>query len=127
MHYGPDHLKEIYGVVFFFILNFMIITTLGFFSSIGLRYWNRPTIFGKKMASNSYDMYLSHYIFVLAFQLVLYIVVPGIPGLFKFVLVSMLSIIFAYIVSEFFIKSFPRATIITTIVMFATMVLLINP
>jgi len=126
MHYGPDHLKEIYGIVFFFILNFLTIATLGFFSSIGLRYWNRPTFFGRKMASNSYDMYLSHYIFVLVFQLILYML-PGIPGLFKFALVSMLSIICAYIVSEFFIKSFPRLSIIATIVMFAAMVLLIHP
>lgn len=123
---GPNHMKEMYGALFFFILNFLTITTLGCFTSIGVRYWNRPTAFGGKMASNSYDMYLSHYIFVLVFQLILF-TLPGVPGLLKFGLVSALSIICAYIVSQFFIKPFPGISILATITMFIAMVLLIRP
>jgi hypothetical protein len=123
---GPDDLKEMYGAVFFFILNFLTIATLGIFTSIGVRYWNRPTTFNRKMASNSYDMYLSHYIFVLLFQLILF-TLPGFPGLLKFGLVSALSIICAYAVSQYFIKPFPRLSIMASVTILIAMVLLIRP
>ena len=123
---GPDHLKEMYGAVFFFILNFLTITTLGFFTSLGVRYWNRPTPLGRKMASISYDLYLSHYIFVLLFQLILF-TLPGIPGVLKFGVVSVLSIICAYLVSQLVIKDHPRISLIATGIIFIAMVLLIRP
>jgi glucans biosynthesis protein C len=123
---SSNHLKEIYGMVFFFILHFLTVAVLGFFTSIGIRYWNRPTDFEGKMTSNSYDMYLSHYVFVIVFQLILF-TFPGVPGLLKFSIVSALSIICAYIVSQFFIKPFPRISILATIIMFIAMVLLIRP
>jgi hypothetical protein len=123
---GPKDSREIYGPIFFFILNFLTISTLGFFSSIAIRYWNRPTAFDGNLASNSYYMYLSHYIFVLAFQLILF-TSPGIPGLLKFGLVSVLSISCAYIVSQFLIKPFPRISILATIITFSVMVLVIRP
>lgn len=123
---GPDHLKEMYGAIFFFILNFLTITTLGFFTSLGIRYLNRPTLLGGKMASISYDLYLSHYIFVLLFQLILF-TLPGIPGVLKFGVVSVVSIICAYMVSQLVIKDHPRISIIATVIMFIAMVLLIHP
>ena len=123
---GPNHLRAIYGPIFFFILNFLTITTLGLFTSIAVRHWNRPTAFAGNLASNSYYMYLSHYIFVLVFQLILF-TFPGVPGLLKFGLVSVLSIVCAYIVSQFCIKPFPRISIITTITIFMVMVLVIHP
>jgi len=123
---GPNQLRAIYGAIFFFILNFLTITTLGFFTSIAVRYWNSPTTFGVNLASNSYYMYLSHYIFVLVFQLILF-TFPGVPGLLKFGLVSALSILCAYIVSQFFIKPFPRISIFATITIFIVMVLVIRP
>ena len=123
---GPNHLRAIYGAIFFFILNFLTITTLGFFTSIAVRYWDRPTAFGGNLASNSYYMYLSHYIFVLVFQLILF-AFPEVPGLLKFGLVSALSIICAYIVSQYVIKPFPRISIFATITLFIVMVLVIRP
>ncbi len=123
---GPDDLKEMYGAVFFFILNFLTIAALGISTSIGVRYWNRSTTFNGKMASNAYDMYLSHYIFVLLFQLILF-TLPGVPGLLKFGLVSALSIICAYAVSQYFIKPFPRLSIMTSVTILIAMVLLIRP
>jgi hypothetical protein len=113
-------------VIFFFILNFLTITTLGFITSIALRYWNHPTAFGANLASNSYYMYLSHYIFVLVFQLILF-TFPGVPGFFKYGLVSVLSITCAYTVSQFCIQPFPRISIFATITLFVGMILVIKP
>ena len=126
MQNGPNNLREMYGAIFFFVLNFLTITTLGFFASIGVRYWNRPTAFAGNMASNSYNMYLSHYIFVLVFQLILF-TFPGVPGLLKFGLVSGLSILCAYTLSQFCIKPFPRVSALATITLFIAMVLVIHP
>ena len=123
---GPNQLRAIYGAIFFFILNFLTITTLGFFTSIAVRYWNSPTTFGGNLASNSYYMYLSHYIFVLVFQLILF-TFPGVPGLLKFGLVSALSIICAYTISRFFIKPFPRISIFATITVLIAMMMVIHP
>jgi uncharacterized membrane protein (DUF485 family) len=123
---GPGDLKELYGAIYFFILNFLTIATLGILTSIGVRYWNRPNTFNRKLASNSYDMYLSHYFFVLIFQLILY-TLPGVPGLLKFGIVSILSIVCAYAVSQFFIKAYPRLSIIVTFIMLIAMVILIRP
>jgi len=126
MHSGQNHLREMYGAIFFFVLNFLTITTLGVVASIGIRYWNRPTAFAGNMASNSYNMYLSHYIFVLAFQLILF-TFPAIPGLLKFGLVAGLSILCAYTLSRFCIKPFPRVSALATIALFIVMVLMIHP
>ena len=121
---GPNHLKEIHGALFFLILNFLTIAALGFLASLGVRYWNRPTRFGRKMASNSYNIYLSHYIFVLIFQLILF-AVPGVPGIVKFGLVSVLSIVCAYAVSQYVIKPFPGTSLFVTIMVCIAMILTI--
>ena len=126
IQHGPNHTKEMYGAVYFFILNFLTIAGLGFLTSLGMRYWNRPTVIGDKMAPISYDMYLSHYLIVLIFQLIL-LMIPGLPGLLKFGLASVLSVICAYITSQFIIKPFPRTSIMALVVMFLLMVLLVRP
>jgi len=61
----------------------------GVMVSLGVRYWNRQTPFSKILATNSYNLYLSHYIFVIGFQLLLFSL-PEIPVLLKFGLVSIL-------------------------------------
>ncbi len=42
-------------------LNYFTITALGLSISLGVRYWNRQTPFNKILATNSYNLYLSHY------------------------------------------------------------------
>lgn len=58
----PEDLKKIFGPVFFFFLNFLTISTLGLSTLLALKYWNRPTALNQNLASNSYNIYLSHYI-----------------------------------------------------------------
>ena len=123
---GPKHFREIGGPIFFLVLNFLTISTLGFFSSIALRYRNLPSTLDQNVASNSYYMYLSHYPFVLVFQLLLFLV-PGVPGLLKFVIVSVLGISCSYAVSQFLIKPFPRTSVFVTITLFIVMALVIHP
>ena len=123
---GPEHLEKIFGPVFFFILNFLTISTLGLFTSLAVRYWNRPTPVNRNLSSSSYYMYLAHYFFVVVFQLILF-TFPGIPGLLKFGIVSALSILCSYIVCQFLIKPFPRISVAVVIIMFVIMASVIHP
>ena len=124
---GPEDLKKVVGPVFFwFCLNFLTISTLGLFTSLALKYWNRTTAVNQGLASNSYNMYLAHYPFVIVFQLV-FLRVSDMTGLLKFVIVSTLSILCSYIVCEYLIKPFPRGTAAAVFIMFILMALVIHP
>ena len=103
-----------------------MISNLGLSASLALKYWNQQTAVNRNLASNSYSMYLAHYIFVIVFQLVLF-AVQGMPGLLKFGIVSVLSIMCAYIVSQFILKPFPRISVALVISLFAVMIFVIHP
>ena len=123
---GSGDLKKIFGPVFFFFLNFLTISTLGLSTSLALKYWNQQTAVSRNLASNSYNMYLAHYLFVIVFQLVLF-TVQGMPGLIKFGIVSVLSIMCTYIVCQFMLKPFPRISVVLTFSLFVIMLLVIHP
>ncbi len=122
---GPEHLERVSGIVSFFLLNFLTISSLGLFASLAIRYWNRPTKANQSLAANSYSMYLTHYVFVLVFQLVLF-TFPGISGLIKFGTVSGLSIVCSYLVSRFLVTPFPRIAVAGAIGLFIVMSLVIH-
>lgn len=123
---GPEYLKNIFGPVFFFFLNFLTISTLGLSTSLALKYWNQPTAINRSLAANSYNIYLAHYLFVIVFQLLLF-TIQGMPGLLKFGMVSVLSIMCTYIVSQFLLKPFPRISVVLAISLFTGMILVIHP
>ena len=47
--------------------------------------------------------------------------IPGVPVVLKFGVVSVLSILCAYLVSQFLIKPFPRITVTVTFIMLIAM------
>ncbi|UCD80822.1 MAG: acyltransferase family protein [Desulfobacterales bacterium] len=127
MLHGSEDLKKIFGPVFFwFCLNFLTISTLGLATSLALKFWNRPTAVNQNLASNSYNMYLAHYLFVIVLQLVL-LTTSNMAGLLKFGIVSTLSILCSYIVCEFLIKPFPRGTTAGVVIMYLLMIFVIYP
>lgn len=117
---------HVYGFLSFPIYSFLTMSILGFFSSLAAKYWNHPTTIDRNLASNSYNMYLSHYIFVLVFQLILF-TIPEIPVLLKFAIVSTSSILCAYLVSQFLIKPFPKLTVVLLSIMLIVMFVVIKP
>jgi len=123
---GTSEMEKLFGLVYWFCLNYFTITALGLSVSLGIRYWNRQTPVNKILTTNSYNLYLSHYIFVIGFQLLL-LTLPEIPALLKFGLVSILSICCGGIVSQYLIKPYPQITIALVTVLFISMVLLIHP
>jgi hypothetical protein len=101
---------ELFGVLYFFIMNFLCFASLGLFSSIGIKYWNKPSVLSQNLAANSFNMYMSHYPFVLFFQFIL-LFIPGIPQIVKYGIVSILSLGFGWLVCQYLIRPFPRATV----------------
>jgi hypothetical protein len=67
---------------------------LGLFVSFARKYWNRQTKWGRSLAENSYRMYLGHYIVPFTFPLLLSSV--SIPVFIKFVIVSVVTLIYSY-------------------------------
>jgi len=108
---GPEDLKKIFGPVFFFFLNFLTISTLGLSTSLALKYWNRPTALNQNLASNSYNIYLSHYIFIIIFQLALF-PVEWMPSLLKFMVISVFGLLSSFAVSRYLLQKRPGFTVI---------------
>jgi hypothetical protein len=110
MHMGPDNLKLTFTLANRFFLNFYTISGLGLTSALAYKYLNRPTPANRNLAVNSYNLYLAHYPFVLAFQL-LFVFLPGVPPIFKYVSVCVLSLLCAFSVSQLLIRRFPKLAI----------------
>ena len=123
---GTEEMEKLFGLLFWFCLNYFTIAAVGLSVSLAVRYWNRQTEFNKILATNSYNLYLSHYVFVIGFQL-LFLTLTGIPVWQKFGLVSILSICCGYVVSQYLIKPYPKITVALVTVLFVSMVLLIHP
>jgi len=123
---GSEGASKLFGMLFWFCLNFFTITAIGLSLSLGIQYLNQASRFDRTMASHSYNLYLSHYIFIIAFQLCL-LMMPGIPVFLKFGLVSLLSICCGCLISHYLIKPHPLSTIGIVAGLSVIMVLFIHP
>jgi hypothetical protein len=85
-----------------------VLSFWGFFVSFGYRYWNRPTELNMRLAENSYNMYLVHYIVPFTFPLLLSNFV--IPVFIKFIIVSVFTLVFSYAFSTFIMKRLSKNT-----------------
>ncbi|HSM70874.1 MAG TPA: acyltransferase family protein [Anaerolineales bacterium] len=83
---------------------------LGFFISFAANRWNASSRFNRELASNSYGMYLAHYVFVMTLPLLLSGWVGG-NVLINFGLVSITTIILSYLVSRYMIQLRPRVLV----------------
>ncbi len=84
---------------------------LGVFTAFASRRWNQATPLNRKLAANSYNMYLVHYVFVLTLPLLLSVWAGG-TALVKFGIVALLTILLSYGVSYYAIKPYPRLVVI---------------
>jgi glucans biosynthesis protein C len=123
---APGNLIIIYQTAAFFIRNLLTMSILGLSVALAIRYWNRPARIDRNLASNSYNLYIAHYPTVIMLQFAL-LFIPGIPGVIKFGIVSVLSIIFTYLVSQFLIKPFPKLTVALLSIMLIVMFVVIKP
>ena len=94
-------------IAFLVLYPLWTLSFLGFFVSFAAKRWNASSRFNRELASNSYDMYLAHYVFVMTLPLLLSGWVGG-NVLVKFGLVSITTIILSYLVSRYMIQLRPR-------------------
>ena len=104
---GPRGMAAAVGFAYFLLVNFLCMATLGLFMSLAHRWWNRPRALDRDLASNSYNIYIAHYVFVIGLQAAL-LQVPGLSGLAKFAITSLLGGALAYTASRLLIKPHPR-------------------
>ena len=121
-----DELKPLYGLIFWFFLNFFTISALGLSFSLAMRYLNRSTPIHRRLAANSFNVYLAHYSLVVGFQLLLMPLI-GVPLLVKFCLVSIGALGGAHLLCQFLIRPYPRLTVALLTGLFAAMVLTLHP
>jgi len=118
--------EEIMGLLFWVVMNFLTVTSLGLCGALAKKYWNCTTPLNRQLSANSYNLYLAHYPFVIGLQLLLYNL-PAIPPPLKFAIVSLVAAIAAYAVSHFLIKPHPKTTIIVMTTLFLGMAVFIRP
>ncbi len=101
------------GLQFAFVVAYPLWTFsfLGMFTAVAAKHWNRATTLNRKLAANSYNMYLAHYVSVMTLPLLLSVWAGG-AALVKFGIVALLTILFSYGVSNYVIKPHPRLVVI---------------
>ncbi len=96
------------------------------FIQLARRYWNNTSPLGRRMAANSYTIYLIHFLIVIFLQLFL-VQWTGGPVLLKFFIVTSGSIIVSYLISQYCIRPFPRLSVYVIYLVFLFFLLTIQP
>ena len=101
------------GLQIAFLISYPLWTLsfLGLFTAFASRRWNHSTLLGRELASNSYYMYLVHYVFVMILPLLLSGWPQG-PVLLKFVIVALSTVVLSFLLSKFVINKFPRLVVV---------------
>jgi hypothetical protein len=98
-------------LAFVVLYPFWTLSFLGLFTAFAFRCWNRSTPLGRELAAHSYQMYLSHYTFVMTLPSLLGRWTGG-PTLAKFGIVATLTLLLSYAVSKTVLKPHPRLVVL---------------
>jgi len=105
-----------FGVAYVLIRHFIVIAFLLMFITFSVKYWNRSSKLNDALSASSYNIYLVHMVFVVTIQFLLNQWFWEIPY-FKFVLVSLGSILLSFWVGYFGISPYPKRSITGIIVL----------
>jgi hypothetical protein len=81
-------------LIFCVVYPLWTLSFLGLFLSIGLKYWNHPSKYKRRLSEYSYMMYLVHY--SIPFTLPLMLHGLSIPALLKFIITALATLLFSY-------------------------------
>ena len=96
---GKAHFSILFLLGFAFLRSFLLLSFLVVFLSFGVRYWNRSTTLDRQLAATSYNIYLTHYWFIVGIQAALLQWAGG-PVLIKGVIVFSLGLGLSYALSR---------------------------
>jgi hypothetical protein len=94
-------------ILYTFTRSFLCASLFATLASSAFRYWNQPSPFSARLSLNSYHIYIIHFLVVILLQLLLSYW-DGVPVSLKFALVSSLSILLSYGLSQHAVRPFPR-------------------
>lgn len=90
------------GITMVFVRIFLVFSSMLALISFGIKYWNSSSKINRSLASNSYNIYLFHLVFVYLIQLLL--LKCGISIYSKFIIGCVFSIVVSYLFSRFIVK-----------------------
>jgi len=108
------------------IYTFLVFAILLALISFGINHWQNPSKVSRQLSANSYNIYLLHMIFVVVIQLFLLEWV-SISIFIKFCLVTLSSILFSYLISQYAIRPFPKISVAGMIFLFVILIAVLNP
>ena len=114
---GTAHWSVGFLLVFAFIRSFLLLSLLVAFFSFGNRYWNHSSGLDRQLSATSYDIYLTHYWFVVAIQAAL-LKWSGGPVLVKVGVVFIITLALSFAVSRWVLARHSRAFAILLLALF---------
>jgi hypothetical protein len=114
---GTANLSVGFLLVFAFIRSFLILSLLVVLVSFGARYWNRSSRLDRQLSATSYDIYLTHYWFVVAIQAALLNWAGG-PALTKVATVFVAGLALSFAISRWVLARHSRAFAVVILALF---------
>jgi peptidoglycan/LPS O-acetylase OafA/YrhL len=105
---GTPHLPAGFLLVFACIRSFLILSLLVVLVSVGVSYWNRSSEVDRQLSATSYNIYLTHFWFVVILQESLLAWTGG-PVLIKVAIVFLAALALSFAISRWVIGRYPRA------------------
>ena len=105
---------------------FLVFTILLALVSFGINHWHKPSKVSRQLSANSYNIYLIHMLFVIVIQLFMLEWV-SISIFIKFGLVTLSSILFSYLISQYAIRPFPKISAAGIIFLFVILIAVLRP
>jgi glucan biosynthesis protein C len=102
---------------FAFIRSFLLLALLVVLVSFGARYWNRSSGLDRQLSATSYDIYLTHYWFLIAIQAGLLSWAGG-PVLTKVAIVFVATLALSFAISRWVLARHSRAFAVVILVLF---------
>jgi glucans biosynthesis protein C len=106
-----------YLLVFALLRSFLLLSLLVFLVSFGVTYWNRANGLDRQLASSSYDIYLVHFLIVVALQAALLKWIGG-PVAAKIAIVFFAALGLSFAFSRWVLARHSRAFVIAILVLF---------
>ena len=114
---GTANLSVGYLLVFALLRSFLFLSVLAVPVSFGARHWNHSSGLDRQLSATSYDIYLTHFWFVVAIQTALLEWVGG-PVPAKVAIVFMAGLGLSYAISRWVLASHSRAFVVILLALF---------
>jgi len=114
---GTANLSVGFLLVFAFIRSFSLLSLLVVLVSFGVHYWNHSSSLDRQLSGTSYNIYLTHYWFVVGIQAALLKWASG-PVLAKVAIVFVAALALSYAISRWVLARHSRAFVLAILALF---------